>query len=216
MRIKSIKAYFVLCLLVISGKHCYGIEIDLTENTPQQDPPTGLYVSNTLIYISDKSSITLNQDLILDKAVIAGQGNLVMKSDNPQVIKSKKGRIDKLIIDNPTETRLDGDLEIKQSLTIKTGKFNISKGKLIIDPDAILLLNGASIFKGIDAEFKKSDSAESLSTQYTLMSGAIAAEDWETPIVLNNYIQKIGYEAMFYASIIQKTDSIPPESALHS
>lgn len=90
MKINCLKAYLMFVMLIISGKHCYAINTDLIDTIPQQDPPSALYASNVIIYISDKTFVTLEQDLVLDQATIAGDGDFVMKSNKQQVIKSKK------------------------------------------------------------------------------------------------------------------------------
>lgn len=134
-----------------------------------------LYVSNTIIYISNKSTVSISGDLTFKNSAVLGSGKLVLKSNHKQNIHSTSSVINNLEIDNPTSVALFGDLAIIENLTIKKGIFDISEGILIINPENLHLSEGGSLFKGKQPEFSTAYPISTITTQSLLLQGNFTA-----------------------------------------
>lgn len=190
----------------------YGIEQDSA--IYQQEPPPDLYVSNTLIYITPNSLIALKGDLVLEKGKILGRGTLLLKNDTPQEITCHQGYIENLSIDNPTKITLDGNLKIGDMLVVKSGIFDISEGKLVINPNNIELLLGGSILKNKSPQFEKGTTTPFLPSN-SIVFANIAAYSSESRILRNRTESRRTFftEKMFGTAALKKSVK-PPDTVI--
>lgn len=171
----------------------------------------GLYVSNTKIYISEKATLTVAEDLVIDNSKILGDGEVIMKSKKPQKINCKNASISKIIIDNPTKITLTGNLNITKKLTVKHGILDITQGNLIIDSSNVHLLFGASIYNHKNLEVKDATPMQPISTEYYSTSNAIFTDN-NIVIILPEYTKNgITFNDAFYRNTTLKKVIPPPD-----
>jgi hypothetical protein len=85
---------------------------------------SGLYVKNNALGTFGDKALTVFGDVYLDNADIQGTGALTLASDKPQKIVAHNSKINNLVIDNPTVVTLEGQLLIRQKLTVSNGVFD--------------------------------------------------------------------------------------------
>jgi len=169
------KIIFLLLLTSIGQLHATSND-SLSKQIQAKSIKNGeLYVSNTIIYISNKSTVSISGDLTLQNSAVLGNGKVLLKSDQQQNIHSASSSISNLEIDNPTSVILFGDLAITENLTIKKGIFDISEGILIINPENLYLLEGGSLFKGKQFEFSTAYPISPIISQSLLLQGNFTA-----------------------------------------
>lgn len=173
-----------------------------------------LYVSNTTIYISKASTVTLSGNLILENSMVFGNGRVLLKSNEKQIIHSTLSAISNLEIDNPNSVALIGNLAILENLTIKKGIFDISEGTLILNPENLHLLEGASLFKGKQLEWSTGYPLSSLRSQSQILTGNFA--DALTTVCSWNFFYKkapFSFEEMRYRNTTIIPFFKPPREA---
>ncbi|GAB3958107.1 hypothetical protein GCM10028805_51900 [Spirosoma harenae] len=91
-------------------------------------------------------------DVVLDSANVVGEGQLSLRGRSttepvaPQRIVAKHAQVQHLHLANPGKTMLLGDLRVEKSLTVETGVFDVSAGKLEQGATCqIRLLRGAQL-----------------------------------------------------------------------
>ncbi|GAB3741769.1 hypothetical protein GCM10028816_50700 [Spirosoma lituiforme] len=106
----------------------------------------GLGVFGQSLGIHGGDSLGVYGDLVLVHAEVVGEGVLVLKSRHPQHIVSNHSTLSNLALKNPTRVDLQGELRVKQSLTVDQGVFAVSATQLEMDLGSQLrLLRGAQL-----------------------------------------------------------------------
>ena len=196
-------------LLLISSNIMYALE-NTSSSVLQPQQFEGLYVSKTTIYIAKNSEITINSDVILENTNIKGKGSFVMKSENPKTISSSYSTIANMTIENPTVTKLKGELKITERLTIKRGEFDVSEGILLFNPENIELEFGGSLFHGKESKFIKGD-MESLSLKITISNCALAISN-NIKLINSPFLKsESAFKEKFYENIFMRNSVQPPD-----
>jgi hypothetical protein len=108
---------------------------------------TGIGVFDTL-FIAESGTLRIHGDVYLAQAHVLGKGRMVIGGDSRSEIVSDHSEISNLEIYTHTTITLEGELAVNQTLTVQSGIFDISAGKLdVADITAIALMNGGKILQ---------------------------------------------------------------------
>ncbi len=105
-----------------------------TADTSRGQMPVGMGVFGPVLGIHGHDSLMVAGDLVLDHADVVGAGALVLKSRQPRRLQSTTSTLTNLVIDNPTQVTLAGDLRVTGHLTVKEGTFVTNNGILTLTP----------------------------------------------------------------------------------
>ncbi|MCP9764024.1 hypothetical protein [Lacihabitans soyangensis] len=109
-------------------------------------PKQGFYVSNESLGIHGSAELVVFSDLYLDSTSIVGSGTLTLQTNRSTKIFSKNSKVNNLKITGKNHVALEGDLYIVCSLTLNQAIFDVSRGSLTMNTQAILTLtNGAQV-----------------------------------------------------------------------
>ncbi|REA60953.1 hypothetical protein DSL64_13745 [Dyadobacter luteus] len=106
----------------------------------------GIGIFDTLFVAN--GSLAVHGDIHLVDAHVLGQGSLVMRAESSAKIVSQRSEVNNLVVVMPGRVQLEGELVIRQSLSLQSGILDVSAGALILsDSAALQLKHGASILQ---------------------------------------------------------------------
>ncbi len=120
-----------------------------TADTSREQVSLGMGVFGTVLGIHGSDSLMVAGDLVLDHADVVGAGALVLKSRQPRRLMSTHSTLTNLVIDNPTQVTLAGDLRVTEHLMVKGGTLVADNGILTLAPACQMqLLAGGQLKTG--------------------------------------------------------------------
>lgn len=206
---------FFLPMLLLSNGCLRAAETDsLFQQLPQVlTSSNNLYIGNTNVYITKNTDLIVTGDLILNNADIAGQGSVILKSNQKQALKSTNSTISNLEIQNPLRVTLTGDLTITQSLVIDMGIFDISKANLQINPNHIFLTHNGSLYTGNEAQFKMATETAPIPQADSLTANNNTATQNTKVIIGYSKKARLFFQEQHYSNATQNLLLQPPRLA---
>lgn len=186
-----------------------------TADTSREQVPLGMGVFGTVLGIHGRDSLMVTGDLVLDHAEVVGAGALVLKSRQPRRLRSTNSTLTNLVIDNPAQVTLTGDLRVTGHITVKGGTFATNNGTLTLTPACqTLLLAGGQLKTGPGVR-------PALPTARLVLNQSLAGLLQLTPSLPAPTIRVIWWGAPavqaegHYASLTRKKPVPPPEVTVH-
>jgi hypothetical protein len=105
----------------------------------------GVGIFDTL-FIASNTSLNIQGDVYLKHAHVLGKGTLAVQGESRGKIVSDHSEVNNLKVTTHSKVRLEGELTVNHSLTVQSGIFDLSAGKLdVSDSTEVKILNGAEI-----------------------------------------------------------------------
>jgi hypothetical protein len=171
---------------------------------------TGIGIFDTL-FIAENGTLRIHGNVYLKQAHVLGEGRLLVQGESQSKIVADHSEVNNLEITTHTTISLEGELAVNQSLTVQSGIFDISAGKLYVsDSTAIQLNNRGSILQ--NAHVTSLPVRSSHSQQIELSGKAIL-----TPLPIReksfsaNGFQQYDEAASHPLLVYRDVPSIPPE-----
>ena len=129
-------------LICVAAVCCAALQVCFGAVGPAK---SGIGIFDTL-FIAGNASLHVHGDMYLKQAHVLGKGSLVITGESQSRIVSDHSEVNNLEISTRSKVNLEGELAVNQSLTVQSGVFDISGGKLdVADSATVHLQNGGQI-----------------------------------------------------------------------
>ena len=193
--------YLMMALAVCCGTFCLG-DTSVVK--------TGVGIFDTL-FIAENGGLRIHGDVYLKQAHVLGKGRLIVQGKNHSKIISDRSEVNNLEITTHTTIRLEGELAVNQSLTIQSGTFDISAGKLdVADSASIQLQNGGHILQHtrITSLPVRSNHAHQIELAgKAILTSLPKGEKNFSAKIFQQYDEAASYQLVIYRDVA----SVPPE-----
>jgi len=171
---------------------------------------SGIGIFDTL-FIAGNASLRVHGDVYLTQAHVLGKGSLVITGESQSKIVSDHSEVNNLKISTNSKVNLEGELAVNQSLTVRSGLFDISAGKLDVSDSAkVYLQNRGRIqsdtrFSGLPVQQKQ---------QNTPDTAILVSSQPGSPMFSRKRTQQYPEVSRLDLQVFKDAATIPPEHGL--